>query len=106
MEATVTVICGTILALGQAWIQYRLKQQDNARNAAREEMAQRAAVIKAEAMAVANKVAEKVEATAAETDAKLDEIHVVVNGRLSATLARVRALESALGISADDEIPS
>lgn len=106
MEATVTIICGTILALGQAWIQYRLKQQDNSRDAAREEMAANAAAVKAEALKAAASVAQRVDKAAAETDVKLDEIHVIVNSRMSETLNRVQALEAKLGLHSGEEIPS
>ena len=106
MEATVTIICGTILALMQAYTTYRLKQQDEARDAARREMAATAAVLKTETLAVAAKVEDKVEQATAINGEKLNEIHVLVNTRMSEALERVQALEAKLGLYAGQSIPS
>lgn len=126
MEAVVTIICGTVLALGQAWIQYRLRQQDNARNAAREEAkenaervrletkkiaAEAAARVEIAAVKVAKKaenvaaeVVEKVDIAAAQADLQLGAIHVLVNTRLDEALERVRDLELKLGLMAGEDI--
>lgn len=73
-----------ILGLGQAYLAYRLRQQDDARDAARAEAASR-------------------DAAASE---QRDAIHVLVNSRMSATLERVEQLEEKLGLAHGEEIPS
>jgi uncharacterized Zn finger protein (UPF0148 family) len=96
MEATVTIICGTVLALGQAWIQFRLKQQDNTRDAARAEAAANAEKVKAEAASVAKAVEQKVVAAASVTSEQLEEIHLLVNSRLTSATEKIEALEAEL----------
>lgn len=93
MEATVTIICGMILAFQAAWITYRLKMQDNARDAARAEMRANAETVKEEALAAAANVENKVIAAAALTSDQLGEIQIKVDGRLSEALSHIRSLE-------------
>lgn len=117
MEATVTIICGMILALGQGWLNLRLRQQDDARDSAREEAklnserlrleaAELARAVAKKAETVAEDVAAKVEEAAAQTDIQLGQIHVMVNTRLDEALGRVQALELKLGLAAGEDIPA
>jgi hypothetical protein len=107
MEATVTIICGMILALGQGWLNLRLKQQDDARDAARAEQKIAAEALKLEAEKMAAQVAErtemvaidvarKVEEATAATDLQLGAIHVLVNTRMTEALTRIQMLEAEL----------
>lgn len=106
MEASVTIICGTILALMQAYLAFRLKEQDNSRDAARAEAAAVAVVVKQEALSAALAVETKVDIAAEKTAASLDEIHILVNNRMSEALERVASLEAKLGLSSGEDIPN
>jgi hypothetical protein len=90
LEAVVTIICGTVLALGQAWINMRLRQQDNARDAARVEARER----ETEAKARDDRAARE-----------RQEIHVLVNSNLTAMQERVQDLEHKLGLASGEQIP-
>lgn len=90
----------------QAYTTYRLKQQDDARDAARRDMAITAANLKVEAQQVAARVENKVDEAAVVNGEKLEEIHVLVNTRMTEALERVAALEAKLGLHAGQDIPT
>lgn len=93
-EAAITIICGTVVAVQSAWITYRLKQQDNIRDAARAETKAIAVRVADEAVEAAQQVEQKVVAAAALTSDQLSEIQVKVDGRLSEALSHIRELEN------------
>lgn len=76
MDASIAAVGVILVGLLQIYTNYRLKLQEHARNAAHEE-----------------------------TNENLQEIHVLVNTRLTDAMDRIGELESKLGLSSGEPIP-
>lgn len=94
MDTSITAVGVILVGLLQIYTNYRLKLQDNAREAA-----------SAEQKEIARAVEKKVEVAQKETTENLQEIHILVNTRLTDAMDRIGELESKLGLSSGEPIP-
>lgn len=92
-----------VSVLGTAWLANKKRTQiADKQEVAADKVAAKAGVVADKVTVVAENVANSDHSTTV----KLDEIHLLVNSRLTEALDRIKGLEGALGIGPKDPVPT